>query len=264
MHEKTNYKFILIILFIILLIFISRKKETFYSNNSKSNIKSRLISEIKRNNSIMALRDINKSFSKLFHEHTYVLYDLRTLLGEKTINYLEIGSYIGSSAALLLNHTFRSNIYCIDPLNLDKKHFNGTLSQGKTLKKNLNRHNKNNYNIKIIKGFSNEKNTINKVKNIQFDLFFIDGDHSYKVVKQDFYNYHNLVKKGGYIVFDDYLDYQYSPDVKLAVDDIVKEIKQNKLPYLVIGSLPNYLKAITQFNKIPTKFSNEFILYKYN
>ena len=32
----------------------------------------------------------------------------------------------------------------------------------------------------------------------------IDGDHSDFGVNHDFYNYRHLVKRGGYIIFDDY------------------------------------------------------------
>lgn len=65
-------------------------------------------------------------------------------------------------------------------------------------------------------------------------------------------------------MFDDYLDYKHSPEVKQAVDDIVNEIKLKKLPYEVIGSLPNYSKALNTNENEPIKNSNEFILYKSN
>ena len=190
---------LVLFLFILLLFFILEMNlyvtEKFNVNNSFN--KKVLIEEINKKNSINTLREINKLFSKKFHEHTYILYDLRTIIGEKQINYLEIGSYIGSSASLLLNHKYKSNIYCIDPLNLNKSHFNGIQTQEQTLNKNLTKNNKYDYNIEIIKGFSNEKYTIDKVKNIQFDLFFIDGDHSYKAVKEISIIITILLKRGG-------------------------------------------------------------------
>ena len=71
---------------------------------------------------------VNNSISeKHFHEFTHILYDIRTLLGNKSnINYLEIGSYIGSSASLVLRHPFLTKVYCIDPLNLNKNHYNNS------------------------------------------------------------------------------------------------------------------------------------------
>ena len=84
-------------------------------------IKEELINLISHSNSIEILREINKNFPESkFHEFTHILYDLITYLKKKEINYLEIGSYIGSSASLILQHKTKTNIYCIDPLNLNK------------------------------------------------------------------------------------------------------------------------------------------------
>jgi predicted O-methyltransferase YrrM len=61
--------------------------------------------------------------------------------------------------------------------------------------------------VSLIDGFSCEPNTLNKVKRIasgrRFDLLFIDGDHSYKGVKEDFLNYRHLVAENGMIAFHD-------------------------------------------------------------
>ncbi len=47
---------------------------------------------------------------------------------------------------------------------------------------------------------------IMKQKNLEcFDLLFIDGDHKYESIKQDFKNYSPLVKTGGIIAFHDIL-----------------------------------------------------------
>jgi len=49
--------------------------------------------------------------------------------------------------------------------------------------------------------------TLNNVKNIlkdtQVDFLFIDGDHRYEAIKQDFNMYSSLVRKGGMIAFHD-------------------------------------------------------------
>ena len=60
-------------------------------------------------------------------------------------------------------------------------------------------------------GFSNNLKTINRVKRLvgeeqKVDVLFIDGDHSYDGVKQDFDNYNGLVRKGGLIVFHDIIE----------------------------------------------------------
>ena len=48
-------------------------------------------------------------------------------------------------------------------------------------------------------------------------------------------NYNEFVNNNGFIIFDDYNDSVYSPQVKNAVQDIVKNIDTNK--YEIIGDL---------------------------
>ena len=211
---------------------------------------------IKTSNSLDILRNVNKTFNdRKFHEFTHILYDVRTILGEYKKTYLEIGSYVGSSASLMLQHQYPTKIICIDPLVLSPKHFNGSKSQELTLKENIKKNNIYSYEVDINKNYSTDENVIIKLKNEKIDILFIDGDHRYKGVIADWNNYKDLVVSGGYIIFDDYLDWKHSPDVKKAVDDIVKDLDKSK--YKIIGSLPNYQNALAV---IPIKNSNEFII----
>jgi predicted O-methyltransferase YrrM len=61
--------------------------------------------------------------------------------------------------------------------------------------------------IHFIDGASHTPQTMNRVKTLlqdkQLDLLFIDGDHTYEGVKQDFLKYRHLVREGGIIVFHD-------------------------------------------------------------
>lgn len=197
---------------------------------------------------------------KSFHHHIHILYDLRDLLSSDEKVYMEIGSYCGGSAALMLSHPNKTHVYCIDPLNLNKSHYGGTTSQYETLKQNLELK-KGNNTYEIFKSYSNDKGLLNllKERNIKADILFIDGDHSYNAVLNDFYNYHEFVNPGGFIVFDDYVDNEYSPQVRPAVDKIVKDIEEHSLPYEIIGSLPNFQDAYSIY---PKKFLTDFILYK--
>lgn len=212
---------------------------------------------IKTSNSSKILHNINIKLPRHFHEHSHVLYDIRTLLGDKQITYLEIGSYIGSSAALILQHPYKTNVICVDPLNLNPNHYNGKKSQAITLRETIDKYNTKNYNVAIHQALSTSPTLLTKLKGIHIDLLFIDGDHRYEGVINDWNNFEPLVKSGGFIVFDDYLDARSSPQVKRAVDDIVTNLSKNK--YKIIGSLPNYQKA---YSKIPKTHSNEFIIYK--
>jgi len=81
--------------------------------------------------------------------------------------------------------------------------------------------------ISFINGSSKTKSTIDKVKSIlgsnKIDLLFIDGDHTYNGVKQDFLNYKNIVQEGGIIVFHDIVpDYRtrYGIETKRWVGDV--------------------------------------------
>ena len=66
-----------------------------------------------------------------------------------------------------------------------------------------------------------------------------------------------MVKNGGYIVFDDYMDNIYSPEVKGAVDYIITNLLDNN--YEIIGSL--IYPELTLTNIVKTS-SNEFIIRK--
>lgn len=58
------------------------------------------------------------------------------------------------------------------------------------------------YFVQIV-GNSHDIEIFNQVKDIEFDLMLIDGDHSYKGVKRDFETYVPLVKEGGIILMHD-------------------------------------------------------------
>lgn len=207
-------------------------------------------------NSLSILKGIqNRIKERHFHNGISSLYDIRTTIGsEKIANYLEIGSYVGHSASLMLEHPFKTNVYCIDPLNLDKSHFNGTASQYDTFCKNMDFYLDD---VHLFRGFSTDKDIIDSVRSfsIKFDILFIDGDHRYEGVIADFINFQELVLQGGYIIFDDYEDAEYSPDVRLAVNDIVKWIKNNSEKFEILGQ-------IKYRNLINPDSSNLFVLKK--
>jgi predicted O-methyltransferase YrrM len=159
------------------------------------------------------------------------LFDIAKEFGDEQINYVEIGCYAGGSACLMLQRP-NTNVISIDL----GKPINPEVVQNNTSKMNIHG---NQYNY--IQGNSQTTETLDKLKNFvsSVDILFIDGDHKYDGVINDFNLYSDLVKSGGYIVFDDYNDYIYSPEVKIAVDDLMKKIEG----YEVIGCLPNIFDA---------------------
>ena len=75
---------------------------------------------------------------------------------------------------------------------------------------------------------SHKTSTFNEIKNIlknnPIDILFIDGDHTYGGVKQDFGMYSPLVKKDGLIAFHDIV--VHSPDQGCHVNEFWNEIKK--------------------------------------
>ena len=86
-----------------------------------------------------------------------------------------------------------------------------------------------NQKVVIIRSDSQNSSTINKVKKKlkeeKLDVLFIDGNHSYEGVKNDFKLYAPLVRKGGIIAFHDIVDVPSYVDVQ--VNKFWNEIKQS-------------------------------------
>ncbi|MBU0660571.1 class I SAM-dependent methyltransferase [Patescibacteria group bacterium] len=82
--------------------------------------------------------------------------------------------------------------------------------------------------IHLIRANSHETKTKErlekKLKGRQIDVLFIDGDHSYEGVKQDFELYQDLVRPGGLIGFHDVA--KHTPERNCHVDQYWQEIKQ--------------------------------------
>lgn len=178
-------------------------------------------------------KDICEKINKLtFHLHYHILYDIaNTYDKDKTINYLEIGCYGGGSASLMV-HRPKTNVTSVD--------LGGPIPMSVAVD-NVKSFNKFNNIFNYVKGNSHSKDTAFQVSNIMnaVDILFIDGDHSFNGVIQDFKMYSEFVVDGGYIIFDDYADAKYSPEVKDAVDHILM-IDDNIIP---IGQLENTFEA---------------------
>jgi len=162
-------------------------------------------------------------------------------------NYMEIGVHNGGSITMLLSGKNKKiNIYGIDLFedmydetkHLNKEKFNAYqyfkrdgLSMIKThnnLEK-IKKHYCNNSNINLLKGNSYFDETETKFKeelnSNELDLLFIDGDHTLDGVKNDYERYSKYVKKGGYIIFDDY----HHPIIKEYCDKLIEETSSIKL-----------------------------------
>jgi cephalosporin hydroxylase len=168
--------------------------------------------------------------NQTFHHHYHILYDL-PVDSEEKINYLEIGCYAGGSAILML---LRPNTRVVS---VDLGH---PISK-ETVLANVSNNNPLENEFHYVQGDSSDESTVDRVKELipQVDILFIDGNHTYQSVIRDFELYSQLVVTNGYVVFDDYNDAEFSPEVKQAVDDIVKDLEN----YQIIGTVANTLGA---------------------
>lgn len=185
-----------------------------------------------------------------FHDHYHILFDIRSSMDKEEVTYLEIGAFAGGSASLMASHPKKTKVFSID--------------LGQPIAKSVVQENveyfKNPENpFFYFEGNSQDRRIVDQVQRAvkKVDILFIDGDHTYDGVKHDYNNYKDLVQEGGYIVFDDYMDWQYSPDVKHAVDDIMATLDTDQ--FEIIGSL---VYPELQQSNTPIESSNEYIIRK--
>jgi cephalosporin hydroxylase len=200
----------------------------------------------------------DKKSAKTWSHYNHHLVTCLKMMNPQLKNYLEIGSFFGYSFCTILNsgnyenHNFVSveaDIFPCEDMeipNIDKevrekqKYKEQNLSRPiDILKANSEKFNKNS-NVTIIKGYSNDKKIIDKVKNVldKIDILYIDGDHTYEGVAADFINYFPMVSKNGFIVFDDYLP--YTRDSHKSINDIVEKYKDQ---LNVIGCLEDKIRC---------------------
>jgi predicted O-methyltransferase YrrM len=175
--------------------------------------------------SLQLLRDISARMEgTTFHHHSHLLYDLPM---RENGYYVEIGCFAGATACLMLQRQ-KTNVISIDL---------GHPIPQSMVQENIKRFNVHNNSYIYLEGNSQSQDTVNQLKKItqEIDILFIDGDHTKEGVMNDFLLYHEMVVPGGYVVFDDYNDHEYSPEVKPTVNAIVKNTNE----YEIIGAIEN-------------------------
>ncbi len=89
--------------------------------------------------------------------------------------------------------------------------------------------------IHLINGNSQDPSIIKQVefilKSEKLDLLFIDGDHTYTGVRQDYNNYVNFVKDGGAVVFHDIINSESHKNQNVGVNKFWNEIHGEKLEF---------------------------------
>lgn len=197
----------------------------------------------------------DKVKGQAFHKHSHILLDIATQFFNptQTINYVEIGAYAGASALLMMHRPFTS-LVSVDI---------GRPIPPEVCIKNVERFNPNpdTTNWYYLTGTSHHPRIIESVMDMtedHIDILYIDGDHSFDGVIEDWDNFSPGVAPQGFLIFDDYWDTQHSPQVKKAVDWIIENRDMDG--WEIIGSIPNEWGAEPPLNG--EGLNNLFIIRK--
>jgi predicted O-methyltransferase YrrM len=160
---------------------------------------------------------------------------LNEFKNKSNLHFLEIGSFQGRSTVWLLENILTddtSAITCIDT-------FEGSIEHTIHFQNDI----KNLFDI-FSHNISKFKNKVNIIKdksqdalkkiNEQYDFIYIDGDHKASSVIEDAILSFPLLKKGGIMIFDDYLWFQmkkFIDNPKVAIDAFL-EIYADKITIL--------------------------------
>ena len=145
-----------------------------------------------------------------FHSDVKLLGHLCLELAALPGDILEIGVWKGKSLALMSRLTTNAKIVGVDPLSFDQQREELEYFRNRIFSNSV-----------IVQDFSEIaiKEVLGITRNVK--LLHIDGGHQSRNVVLDFLLYSPLVVSGGYVVLDDYDDYQFSPEVRPAVDMLI-------------------------------------------
>lgn len=182
--------------------------------------RSEIILDAYHNYGLMQLPSEIEMFAKFFE-------------GLQAKNIMEIGSCFGGMFYVMCKLSEINGI----KISLDYPFYDNQISDERYLRF-MKKANTFSNNVHIITGDSHDRNTLEKVENIlcgeELDFLFIDGDHSYEGVKQDFEMYKHLIKNGGYIGFHDINDTQHHRNLNCHVSRFWDEIdKTNAITFNV-------------------------------
>lgn len=142
-------------------------------------------------------------------------------------NILEIGTAKGGT--LYVWNRYLESINEFISLDLPGGRFGGGYNKKKT---NIFREFSESTEMKFIRDDSHKSETFETVSKLAgdgIDFLFIDGDHTYQGVKQDFEMYSQLVSEGGIIAFHDIVNFPDDPSVIEKRRNDIDELEDSHL-----------------------------------
>jgi predicted O-methyltransferase YrrM len=220
-----------------------------------------LVSEMQVARESFASEDKMDRTEVSFHNYVHILHVLRPLVTAPTATYVEIGVWKGGTSIFMSRHPLHTDVIGIDGF-----FFSGQREEAEQFRKHL----QGKGDIHWFK--SDSKLAIPDLKQQlngkEIDILFIDGDHSVEGTRKDFELYSPLVAKGGFVVFDDFLDTSYSGGVRVAIMDLIRDGEISLEKYDIMGSVQNIMGAGPVF--VDDQFfydwqsvsSNEYVIRK--
>lgn len=139
------------------------------------------------------------------------------LINKKKLIGVEIGTYEGHHAREMLEKLDIAKLYLIDPY----KEYSSTLSSHLQAAKAEALRVLDEFKSKIVIIYEKSVEAAKKIADESLDFVYIDGEHSYKAVKQDIPAWFPKVKKGGIVGGHDYTP-DYFPGIVKAVDEFAR------------------------------------------
>ena len=176
---------------------------------------------------------LDEAYSLYMPQHREEIKDLALFvqkLNPKIV--VEIGTKFGGTF-MIWNEVTNAKTISVDLV----EGIHGGVTRESTDKRNI--HFKNLYGDKctFIEGNSHEHSTyetlVNALNGELIDFLFIDGDHTYEGVKQDFETYSKLVLKDGWIAFHDINDTERHRQRDVYVGKLWNELSGEKIEFNV-------------------------------
>lgn len=216
------------------------------SNENRANIKNSLdilwekiinnITKYQSNSIETIINDAYKiGMSQIKEEITQTA---KFVYNEQPTNILEIGTKLGGVFYVLCNLSKPNGIKI--SLDLQGGPYGGWILGGhaylgQVLKNRNNYFKKQFKNVYMLNANSHDKNTEQKIRTIlgnkKLDILFIDGDHTYEGVKQDFYIYSRFVRNGGSIILHDINDSKFHQEKNVGVYKLWNELTGEKYEF---------------------------------